>query len=69
MQSFIVLGLIPGTNIQFGFVVIALVFTVILFPFIKSSLQTHKIVKEMVRDMTGHRALPARAYHSRIQYL
>lgn len=65
MQQFIVLGLIPGTNIQIGFAVVAAIILVISLLVLRRFIRQYREVRHMVSELTERRPVPARAYHTR----
>lgn len=65
MQQFIVLGQIPGTNIQIGFVVVAIVGFAFIAVVLKKYIERNRELKALVGNITKRRNLPARAYHTR----
>jgi uncharacterized membrane protein YczE len=67
MQAFIVLGLIPGTNLQIGSILVALLAGIVLVIWLRRYLEQHRQIKQMVISMTERRPLPARAFHNRFQ--
>lgn len=67
MQAFIVLGLIPGTNIQIGFALIALIALIVIIFLLTKYLSHYRQIKQIVSSLTQRQPLPARAFHSRLQ--
>lgn len=65
MQQFIVLGLIPGTNIQIGFAFVAILGLIFLTIVFKWYIGRYREVKLMVNEITQRHPLPAKAYHIR----
>ncbi len=67
MQSFIVLGLVPGTNIQFGFILWLIAFSIIGTILLVIFARNYKYLKEAYRIITARTPLPASQFHIRLK--
>jgi hypothetical protein len=68
MLAFLVLGLIPGTNIQIGFNFWAGIFIALVVICLKSYISYYREVKKMTVSLSLRRPLPANQLHSRLRY-
>jgi hypothetical protein len=67
MQSIIVLGLIPGTNIQIGFFVWIGVFATLLFFIARPLISYFRVVRSVEQELSVRHPHPASQFHSRLQ--
>ncbi len=67
MMTFLVLGLIPGTNIQIGFYFWLVIFTALAVIFINSYISYSREIKKLAISLTIRRPLPASQLHSRLR--
>ena len=67
MMAFLVLGLIPGTNIQIGFYFWAVIFIAVAVICLRSAISYNREVKKLAILLTIRRPLPASQLHSRLR--
>ena len=67
MQAFIVLGLIPGTNIQINFLVWLILFMVAVFGIVVAFRNYYQQVRELAKLANAKTSQPANLYHTRLQ--
>ena len=67
MQDMIVLGLIPGTNFQINFIVWLAVVGLLGLFVTRTYVVRQRQIRQRIQDLTKHRPLPAKAFHSRLQ--
>jgi hypothetical protein len=67
MQSFIVLGLIPGTNIQINFLIWVVFFSILAAVSVLFLINHVSQIKSLTRIVISRKVLPASQLHSRLQ--
>ena len=67
MQTFLVLGLIPGTNIQINFFVWLVIGVIVLGYLANGYLSYLKFVRKYVREIERPGPKPASSFHTRLK--
>lgn len=67
MQTFLVLGLIPGTNIQINFFVWLVIAVIVLSYLANGYLNYLKFVRKYVREIERPGPNPASSFHTRLK--
>ncbi len=67
MQTFFVLGLIPGTNIQINFFVWLIITTIILGYLANGYINYLRFVNKYVREIERPGPKPASSFHTRLK--
>ncbi len=67
LLTILVLGLIPGTNIEIGFIFWAVIAAALVVVLIKSFFSNYRLVKSMRRLLDVRLPLPASQFHSRLR--
>jgi hypothetical protein len=67
MQSFIVLGLIPGTNIQINFLIWVVFFSILAALAVLFIIKHISQIKSLTGKVISRKVLPASHLHSRLQ--
>ncbi len=67
MQSFFVLGLIPGTNIQINFLAWLIVALIVLGYLLNGYFSYLRYVKQYLKEIERPKPLPSNNFHTRLR--
>ena len=67
MYAFIVLGIIPGTNIQINFMPWLVISSIIGFYIILNYIKYLKSLRGYLQELTTRKPIPATTFHTRLR--